>query len=65
MTSDHKDNTKKLNKYRNKPVIVTCQTGATAAKAAGILKSNEFEKLYILDGGLAAWRKENLPLVKG
>ncbi len=59
-----KDKITKLNKYKNKPIIVACENGARSAKAAGILRVNQFDKLYILEGGLTAWRKENLPLVK-
>ena len=59
-----KDKITKLNKYKNKPIIIACENGARSAKAAGILRVNQFDKLYILEGGLTAWRKENLPLVK-
>ena len=54
----------KLNKHKNKPIVVACQNGTRSARAVSILRSNEFSQLYILEGGLAAWRKENLPLVK-
>lgn len=60
-----KDKIAKLNKHKSKPIIVACQNGSRSAKAAQILRGNEFSRLYILEGGLAAWRKENLPLVKG
>ncbi len=59
------DKITRLNKHKNKPIIVACQNGSRSAKAASILRNNEFSQLYILEGGLAAWRKENLPLVKG
>ena len=55
----------RLNKHKSKPVILTCETGNTCRKAVPILKKSEFENLYTLAGGLAAWRKENLPLEKG
>ncbi|MGI9310596.1 MAG: rhodanese-like domain-containing protein [bacterium] len=55
----------KLNKHKSKPIIVACDNGGLSAKAAAVLRKNEFSDLYILDGGLVAWRKENLPLVKG
>lgn len=58
-------NIKKLNKYRGKPVIIVCQSGMRAAKAASVLKKNQFEELYILDGGVTSWSKENLPLIRG
>lgn len=59
-----KDKIAKLNKHKNKPIILVCQSGNRAARAASILRSNEFNQLYILEGGIAAWKKENLPLVK-
>jgi len=54
----------KLKKYQNKPVILTCDMGNNSKKAAAILKQNEFSDVYLLDGGLVAWKKENLPLEK-
>jgi len=62
--SQIKDKIAKLNKHKSKPIIISCQTGSQAAKAASILRSNEFSQLYILEGGMAAWKKENLPVVK-
>ena len=59
-----KDKITKLNKHKSKPIIVACQNGSRSAKAASILRNNEFSQLYILEGGLVAWKKENLPLVK-
>lgn len=58
-------NLKKLNKHRGKPLILVCQSGMRSGKAAGILKKNQFSELYVLDGGVASWSKENLPLIKG
>jgi len=58
------DSTNRLKKYQSKPVILTCDMGTSSKKAALILKKNEFSDLYILNGGLAAWKKENLPLEK-
>lgn len=53
-----------LNRYRNRPVIISCGTGARSAQASDILRKNEFHKLYSLKGGIAAWQNANLPLVK-
>ncbi len=58
-------NIKKLQKHKEKPVILICRTGQRSTKAANILKKQEFTNLYTLTGGLAAWQKENLPLEKG
>ena len=59
-----KDNLKRLNKYRDrkKPIVLTCQSGTRACRAAAILRKNEFSNVYTLTGGIAAWEKENLPI---
>lgn len=54
-----------LKKYRDKPVIVCCESGMRSGAAARVLKAQGFAKVVNLRGGLAAWRTENLPLVKG
>ncbi len=59
-----KDKVKTIIKYRDKPVVLTCHSGNRAGRAASILKKNEFNDLYILNGGMISWRKENLPVVK-
>ena len=63
--SKFEDSLGKLKKKHDRAIIITCETGAKSSKAATILKKNEFTNLYILTGGLAAWKKENLPLEKG
>jgi rhodanese-related sulfurtransferase len=52
-----------LKKYREKPVIVCCESGVTGNAAVTTLKSQGFTKVVNLRGGLSAWRQENLPLV--
>lgn len=54
-----------LKKYRDKPVIVCCESGARSGAAARVLKAQGFTNVLNLRGGLGAWRTENLPLVKG
>ena len=52
-------------KYKEKPVIVYCDTGFASAGAARALRASGFGKVVTLRGGLSNWRQENLPLVKG
>jgi rhodanese-related sulfurtransferase len=52
-----------LKKYREKPVIVCCDSGASSAASAGVLKALGFTQVVNLRGGIAAWKTENLPLV--
>jgi len=51
-----------LKKYKEKPVVVYCESGSLGASAARILASQGFTKAVNLRGGLAGWRAENLPL---
>lgn len=60
-----KESLDSLKKYREKPVIVCCETGMTSAAAARELREQGFAKAVNLRGGLAAWRQDNLPLVTG
>lgn len=53
-----------LKKYREKPVIVCCEQGNAATQAARTLKAQGFNQVVELQGGLAAWRQDNLPLVQ-
>lgn len=59
--ADHAD---KLEKYRDRPIIVYCQRGQRSAAYCGKLKKQGFETVYNLRGGLLAWQKETLPLSK-
>jgi rhodanese-related sulfurtransferase len=54
-----------LKKYKEKPVLVYCADGSLCAAAVRQLTEQGFTKAFHLRGGLAAWRAENLPLVRG
>ena len=53
-----------LEKSKTKPVIVVCQTGTRSAKAEAQLKKAGFAEVSCLDGGIAAWQAQGLPVVK-
>lgn len=53
-----------LDKFKSRPVIAVCQSGATSAKAAAQLRNAGFAGAVTLDGGIAAWQKQGLPLAK-
>ena len=57
--------TETLRKYKERPLIVYCDKGVTAAGAVRTLVRQGFTKVFNLRGGLAAWRAENLPLARG
>ena len=54
-----------LKKYKEKPVVVYCDSGTQSGPAARKLAEQGFTKAVNLRGGLAAWRAENLPLTRG
>lgn len=54
--------TESLKKYRDRPLIIYCESGSTAGAAVRVLTRAGFTKVFSLRGGLAAWRGENLPL---
>ena len=54
----------KIRKHQKKPIILTCSNGVNSRKSVAILQKHEFADVYSLAGGLAAWKKENLPLEK-
>lgn len=53
-----------LDKQKSRTMIVVCQTGSRADKAARILAAGGFADVVTLDGGQAAWAAGGLPTTK-
>ena len=53
-----------LEKFKAKPVLVTCRSGQRSARACGMLKKAGFETVYNQAGGIIAWERANLPVAK-
>lgn len=51
-----------LDKLKGRPVIVVCQNGTQANRAEATLKKAGFTEVYGLNGGIAAWTGQGLPL---
>lgn len=49
---------------KDRPVILVCNTGRTAFGAASKLKAGGIGEVYVLAGGVAAWREAGLPIRK-
>jgi rhodanese-related sulfurtransferase len=47
---------------KDKPLIVICANGQAAGKVAAQLRSSGFNEVFVLGGGLAAWREAGLPI---
>ncbi len=54
-----------LDKFKNTPLILICQTGARSTGACKKLEKLGFTKVHNLDSGINAWRTAGLPLKKG
>jgi len=59
-----KNRVKELLKFKDKPIIVYCQTGVQSSPAGNILKKEGFSAVHTLSGGINAWQNANLPLSK-
>jgi len=58
------DGAKGLERWKEKPVIAYCDSGATGGAAARQLARLGFKQAYSLRGGLATWRQDNLPVAR-
>ncbi|MDO4697825.1 MAG: rhodanese-like domain-containing protein [Pasteurellaceae bacterium] len=65
LPSDIKGNKlQKIEKYKDRAVIIADNNGLTAQGLANTLAKHGFTKVYALKEGIAGWRAANLPLVK-
>ena len=55
---------KKIEKYKEKPVVVFCRSGHRSSSACNTLRKNGFQQVYNLRGGVMSWIKDGMPLVK-
>jgi len=51
-------------RFKEKPVVVYCDSGSLAAAAVRQLTEQGFTKAFTLRGGFSGWRAENLPVAK-
>jgi rhodanese-related sulfurtransferase len=53
-----------IGKQKNKVLIVVCDEGTAAGKAAMLLRKAGYENAFSLKNGLRGWRNDNMPVVK-
>jgi rhodanese-related sulfurtransferase len=63
--SEEDFNQKKMDSYKNKPLILVCPRGLQSTALATKLKQEGFEQATALSGGITAWQAADLPTVKG
>jgi rhodanese-related sulfurtransferase len=56
---------KKINSFKNKPIVAVCEAGTTSTRAVASLRNSGFESVYGLKGGMNAWNQAGLPVVTG
>lgn len=62
--SEVKQRVGELERFKDRPVVVSCQWGAQATVASAILRKNGFGEVFVLRGGINAWREAGLPTEK-
>ncbi len=62
--SELKNELDKLKKYRDRQVLVYCNSGNTSIGAGKTLQKAGFANIYNLEGGIGAWKEAGLPLTK-
>jgi len=59
------DRIDELSKYKSRPVILVCASGARSASSVGVLTKAGFEQVFSLEGGLKAWKDAGQPVLSG
>lgn len=53
-----------LGRNKTTPVVVVCQTGLRSQRACATIRTAGYAEVFNLEGGILAWQKSGLPLVK-
>lgn len=53
-----------LSKYKDKPIVVIYKSGIRSSHASAVLYKNGFGHVNNLMGGIDAWKRASLPIVK-
>ena len=63
--AENSDMSTRLEKYRDRPLIVYCRSGQRSLPVCSKLRKQGFEKVYNLKGGVLGWQQADLPISKG
>jgi rhodanese-related sulfurtransferase len=53
-----------LEEFKDRPILVYCRTGGRSVKAAETLTKLGFLQVYLLDGGITAWDKAGMIVIR-
>lgn len=59
------DRSNELERFKGRPVIVTCQSGNRSSSGCNALRKLGFDQVFNLAGGLGAWQQAGMPVRKG
>lgn len=57
-----RDRLAEIDGYKERAVIICCQTGRQSAHAGAILRSEGFKSIHKLSGGMMSWQSAGFPL---
>ena len=63
--ADHASAADSLKKYKDRMLVLCCESGARSGALTRQLHAAGFTKVFNLRGGLAQWRTDGLPLQRG
>lgn len=63
MPEEIKNNAKKLEKFKSRPIILVCGSGVESQKLATILQKLGYN-VTSLNGGIRSWTEAQMPLIK-
>jgi rhodanese-related sulfurtransferase len=52
----------RIERMKSQQVIVVCEDGKRSRTASAMLRKAGFSQVFSLDGGMAAWKKQGLPV---
>lgn len=55
---------KELEKFKSRPIIISCGSGGRSARAGDVLRKHGFGEVFVLGGGIAAWQQSSMPVEK-
>jgi rhodanese-related sulfurtransferase len=55
---------RELEKFKARPIVIICQSGARSAGVCRMLKQNGFGEVFSLRGGIGGWVEASLPVEK-
>ena len=54
-----------IEKHKDGKIIIACKMGQHAGVSGATLRKAGFQNVFRLRGGMAEWRDQNMPLIKG